>query len=119
MATASKPDALHFTGNEEADRLLAREPLALLIGFALDQQVPVQTAFTGPLKVKQRLGTLEPGRLATTDPAKLEAAFREARRPSLSRDDGATRPGSRGARRRGVRRRRRAALAGGVGRRRA
>ena len=47
---------LHFTGNEEADALLAREPLALLIGFALDQQVPVQTAFSGPLKLKQRFG---------------------------------------------------------------
>ena len=57
-------DALHFTGNEEADLLLAQEPLALLIGFALDQQVPVQTAFTGPLKIKQRLGTLEVARRA-------------------------------------------------------
>ena len=42
------PDALHFTGNDEADRLLASDPMALLIGFALDQQVPVPTAFSGP-----------------------------------------------------------------------
>jgi hypothetical protein len=52
------PDRLHFTGNDEADRLLAEEPLTLLIGFALDQQVSVPVAFSGPLKMKQRLGTL-------------------------------------------------------------
>ena len=86
MATTTKPDALHFTGNDEADALLASDPMALLIGFALDQQVPLQTAFTGPLKVKQRLGTLEPGRLARTDPAKLEAAFRE--KPAVHRFPG-------------------------------
>ena len=86
MTTATKPDALHFTGNDEADALLAREPMALLIGFALDQQVPVQTAFTGPLKLKQRLGTLDAGTIATTDPAKLEAAFRE--KPAIHRFPG-------------------------------
>ncbi len=80
------PDRLHFTENEEADRLLADEPMALLIGFALDQQVPVPTAFTGPLKLKQRLGTLDPGRIATTDPARLEAAFRE--KPAIHRFPG-------------------------------
>jgi uncharacterized HhH-GPD family protein len=80
------PDRLHFTGNEEADRLLVDEPMALLIGFALDQQVPVPTAFTGPLKLKQRLGTLDPGRIATTDPARLEAAFRE--KPAIHRFPG-------------------------------
>ena len=83
MATATKPDRLHFTGNDDADALIAREPFALLVGFALDQQVPVQTAFTGPLKLKQRLGTLEPARIARTDPAELEAAFRE--RPAIHR----------------------------------
>ena len=71
-------DALHFTGNEEADALLAREPLALLIGFALDQQVPVQTAFSGPLKLKQRFGTLDARELATADPGKLERRFPRA-----------------------------------------
>src|SRR5881394_4522455 len=86
MATATKPDRLHFTGNDEADVLLAKEPMALLIGFALDQQVPVQTAFTGPLKLKQRLGTLDPGRIASTDPAKVEAAFRE--KPAIHRFPG-------------------------------
>ena len=86
MATATKPDRLHFTGNDEADRLLAEEPMALLIGFALDQQVPVPTAFTGPLKVKQRLGTLDAGKIAATDPAKLDAAFRE--KPAVHRFPG-------------------------------
>jgi uncharacterized HhH-GPD family protein len=86
VATATKPEKLHFTGNDEADRLLADDPSALLMGFALDQQVPVQTAFTGPLKLKQRLGTLEPGKIAATDPAKLEAAFRE--KPAIHRFPG-------------------------------
>ena len=86
MATAAKPRALHFTGNDEADALLASDPMALLIGFALDQQVPVQTAFSGPLKIKQRLGTLEPRKIAAMDPAELEAAFRD--RPAVHRFPG-------------------------------
>jgi uncharacterized HhH-GPD family protein len=80
------PDALHFTGNQEADTLIAKEPLALLIGFALDQQVPVQTAFTGPLKLKQRLGTLDAKAIAGMDPARLEEAFRE--KPAVHRFPG-------------------------------
>jgi uncharacterized HhH-GPD family protein len=80
------PAALHFTGNDEADELIAQEPLALLIGFALDQQVQVQTAFTGPLKLKQRLGTLDAKAIAGTDPAKLEEAFRE--KPAIHRFPG-------------------------------
>jgi uncharacterized HhH-GPD family protein len=80
------PDALHFTGNQEADTLIAKEPLALLIGFALDQQVPVQTAFTGPLKLKQRLGTLDAKAIARMDPARLEEAFRE--KPAVHRFPG-------------------------------
>jgi uncharacterized HhH-GPD family protein len=80
------PDRLHFTGSEEADTLLAQEPMALLIGFALDQQVTVPTAFSGPLKLKQRLGTLDPGWIAHTDPATLEAAFRE--KPAIHRFPG-------------------------------
>jgi uncharacterized HhH-GPD family protein len=86
MAATTKPDRLHFTGDDEADSLLAQDPMALLIGFALDQQVPVQTAFTGPLKLRQRLGTLDPARMAKTDPAELEAAFRE--KPAVHRFPG-------------------------------
>jgi uncharacterized HhH-GPD family protein len=80
------PERLHYTGNDEADRLIAQEPLALLIGFALDQQVTVPTAFSGPLKLKQRLGTLDAKRIAEMDPADLEAAFRE--RPAVHRFPG-------------------------------
>jgi uncharacterized HhH-GPD family protein len=68
-------DRLHFTGSDEADALLAREPMALLIGFALDQQVTVQKAFSGPLVLLERVGTLEPRALAGMD---LEPAFRGA-----------------------------------------
>jgi uncharacterized HhH-GPD family protein len=75
--------ALHFTGNDEADALLAQDPMALLIGFALDQQVTVPTAFSGPLKIKQRVGTLDPHTLATTD---LEPVFRE--KPAVHRFPG-------------------------------
>jgi uncharacterized HhH-GPD family protein len=77
------PAALHFTGDAEADSLLAQDPFALLVGFALDQQVPVQTAFSGPLKVKQRLGTLDPKTLASAD---LEPVFRE--KPAVHRFPG-------------------------------
>jgi uncharacterized HhH-GPD family protein len=83
---ATRPDRLHFTGVDEADELLAREPFALLVGFALDQQVPVQTAFTGPLKLKQRLGTLDPGTIAGTDPGRLAEIFRET--PAVHRFPG-------------------------------
>src|ERR687897_1220045 len=86
MAVAA-PDRLYFTGGGEASELIAREPLALLIGFALDQQVSVQTAFAGPLKIKERLGTLNAGEIASTDPDRLEAAFRE--RPAVHRFPGA------------------------------
>ena len=82
MAIAA-PDRLHYTDNDEANVLLATDPLALLIGFALDQQVPVQTAFSGPLKIKQRLGTLE---VAHLDPVEVEAAFRE--KPAVHRFPG-------------------------------
>ena len=86
MATVAGPEKLHFTGNDEADALLASDPFALLVGFAIDQQVPVQTAFTGPLKVKQRLGTLDPRKIAATDPARVEQAFRE--KPAVHRFPG-------------------------------
>jgi uncharacterized HhH-GPD family protein len=80
------PDRLHFTGNDDADRLLAEHPLALLIGFALDQQVPVSTAFLGPQKLRQRLGKLDAAAIAQMDPAQLEAAFRE--KPAVHRFPG-------------------------------
>jgi uncharacterized HhH-GPD family protein len=70
------PEALYFTDSDEANRLIATEPLALLIGFAIDQQVTVQQAFTGPLKLQQRVGTLDARAIAEMDPAALETAFR-------------------------------------------
>lgn len=79
-------DRLFFTGDDEADRLLATDPTALLIGFALDQQVPVPKAFSGPLELRRRIGTLEPGRIAAMDPVALEEAFRA--RPALHRFPG-------------------------------
>jgi uncharacterized HhH-GPD family protein len=80
------PTRLHFTGNDEADALLAEEPLALLIGFVLDQQVPVQKAFSGPLELKRRIGTLDAATIAGMDPGELDHAFRE--RPALHRFPG-------------------------------
>jgi uncharacterized HhH-GPD family protein len=80
------PARLHFTGNDEADALIAQNPLALLIGFALDQQVPVPTAFMGPLKLEQRLGGLDAREIAGMDPEKLDAAFRE--KPAVHRFPG-------------------------------
>src|SRR3954465_9201553 len=78
------PDRLHFTAPDEANALIAQDPMALLIGFALDQQVPVQKAFSGPLALRERLGTLDAAALADTD---LEPVFRE--RPAIHRFPGA------------------------------
>jgi uncharacterized HhH-GPD family protein len=78
------PEALHFTDDDDANALLARDPMALLIGFALDQQVPVQKAFSGPKVILERTGTLDARRLAELD---LEDAFRE--RPAIHRFPGA------------------------------
>jgi uncharacterized HhH-GPD family protein len=87
QVATTHPDRLYYTGNDEADELIARDPFALLVGFAIDQQVPVQTAFSGPLKLKQRLGTLDPREIATTDPLELERVFRE--KPAIHRFPGA------------------------------
>ena len=84
--TRSVPDALHFTGDPEADVLIAQDPLALLVGFTLDQQVTVQQAFFGPLRIEQRLGTLDAGAIAATDPARLDEVFRQ--RPAIHRFPG-------------------------------
>ena len=84
--TATPPDALPYTGDAEADALLAADPMALLIGFVLDQQVSVQKAFSGPLELRRRVGTLDAAELAAMDPGDFEAAFRE--RPALHRFPG-------------------------------
>ena len=86
MATTAV-DALHFTGDPDADAVLGREPLALLIGFALDQQVTVQKAFSSPLELSKRLGGLEAAQIAGMEPAALEEVFRA--KPALHRFPGA------------------------------
>jgi uncharacterized HhH-GPD family protein len=77
------PDRLYFTDSDEANELIAKDPMALLIGFSLDQQVTVQQAFTGPLRLRERLGSLEPAALASTD---LEPLFRA--KPAIHRFPG-------------------------------
>lgn len=67
------PDRLHFTEDDAANALIATDPMALLVGFALDQQVTVQKAFVGPLVIKERLGSLDAATLAE---AELEPIFR-------------------------------------------
>ena len=74
------PDRLFFTDSDEANALIAADPMALLIGFELDQRVTVQTAFLGPLALRERVGTLDAATLADTD---LEPVFRA--RPVIHR----------------------------------
>jgi uncharacterized HhH-GPD family protein len=81
------PTALNFTPDADANRLLAQEPLAVLIGMLLDQQVPMEWAFTAPSVLKQRLGgELDATKIARMDPAALEAVFRD--KPALHRYPG-------------------------------
>lgn len=71
------PEALHFTESDEANRLLASDGLALLIGMLLDQQFPMERAFHGPQLLKERMGEdLEASRIAGWDPPEMEAIFR-------------------------------------------
>ncbi len=81
--TPTAPRELPWTNDEQANRLLATDPNALLIGFVLDQQVTVQKAFAGPLELRRRLGHLDPARIAKLDPEKLSEVFRE--KPALHR----------------------------------
>jgi len=82
-AKTSPVERLPYTGDDEADRLLASDPLALLIGFALDQQVSVQKAFSAPAELRRRIGHLDAARIAAMDPAELDRVFRD--RPALHR----------------------------------
>ena len=77
------PDRLYFTDSDEANELIATDAMALLIGFALDQQVTVQKAFSGPLALRERLGSLDAEMLAQSD---LEPIFRE--KPAIHRFPG-------------------------------
>src|SRR5438552_11923520 len=77
------PDQLHFTDSDEANALIATDPMALLVGFALDQQVSVQKAFSGPLALRERLGSIDAATLASSD---LEPVFRA--KPAIHRFPG-------------------------------
>jgi uncharacterized HhH-GPD family protein len=77
------PDRLYFTPDDEANALIASDPMALLIGFVLDQQVTVQKAFSGPLVLRERLGSIDAATVADAD---LEPVFRE--RPAIHRFPG-------------------------------
>jgi uncharacterized HhH-GPD family protein len=74
------PNRLYLTDSDEANALIASDPMALLVGLALDQQVTVQQAFLGPLRLRERLGAIDADTLAT---AELEPAFRE--KPAIHR----------------------------------
>ncbi len=78
------PDRLYFTDSDEANALIASDPMALLVGFALDQQITVQQAFAGPLLLQERLGAIDAGTLASAD---LEPVFRT--KPAIHRYPGA------------------------------
>lgn len=77
------PDRLYFTESDAANALIASDPMALLVGFALDQQVTVQQAFVGPLTLRRRLGAFDAATLAKAD---LEPVFRE--KPAIHRYPG-------------------------------
>jgi uncharacterized HhH-GPD family protein len=77
---------LHITGDPAADTLLSDDPLALLIGMLLDQQVPMETAFAGPVKLKDRLGGLDAHAIAGHDADELVDVFKIS--PSVHRFPG-------------------------------
>jgi uncharacterized HhH-GPD family protein len=77
------PERLYFTPSDEANAFIASDPLALLVGFVLDQQVTVQKAFSGPLELRERLGAFDAETLAAAD---LEPVFRQ--RPAIHRYPG-------------------------------
>jgi uncharacterized HhH-GPD family protein len=79
--------SLNLTGDREADELLTSNPFALLVGMLLDQQVPMEVAFSGPLRLEQRLGNdLAPATIAAMEPDRLEAIFRD--KPAIHRYPG-------------------------------
>lgn len=95
MPRSTRLPVLEWTDDPAANCLVAENPLALLIGFCLDQQVPIEWAFLGPLKMTERLGTLDPHRLARIAPDTFAGAFRQP--PALHRF-----PGSMAARVQGI-----------------
>lgn len=78
--------ALHITDDADADALLTENPLALLVGMLLDQQIAMETAFTGPLKIRERTGGLDAATLAAADPDAFVEVFRKT--PAVHRFPG-------------------------------
>jgi uncharacterized HhH-GPD family protein len=79
--------AIHLTGDKEADALLSKDPLALLIGMVLDQQIPLERAFWAPAELARRLGQpLDAAAIAAMDPEAFAAVFSE--KPALHRFPG-------------------------------
>ena len=78
--------ALHITGEPAADQLLSDDAFALLTGMLLDQQVPMETAFAGPEKIRERVGSIDPGAIADYDPEAFVEVFKQ--RPSVHRFPG-------------------------------
>lgn len=75
---------LHLSGDSEADELISKDPLALLVGMVLDQQIPLERAFSAPRDLKERLGgRIDVGEIAAMDPDELAAVF--SQRPALHR----------------------------------
>ena len=78
--------AIHLTDDPAADELLSENPLALLIGMLLDQQVAMEVAFAGPLKIQERIGEISAAHLAAVDPDGFAAAFKQT--PAVHRFPG-------------------------------
>jgi uncharacterized HhH-GPD family protein len=78
--------SLHITGVDDADALLSSDPLALLLGMLLDQQIAMETAFEGPKKIRDRVGSLDAQTLAAYDPEALAEVFRQT--PAVHRFPG-------------------------------
>lgn len=78
--------ALNITGDAPADALLTDDPFALLVGMLLDQQVPMETAFAGPAKIRDRMGGFDVETIAATDPEAFAAVFKES--PAVHRFPG-------------------------------
>ena len=77
---------LHLTGDAAADTLLSDDPFALLVGMLLDQQILMETAFVGPAKIRDRIGTLDPGTIAGYDADAFVEVFRQT--PAVHRFPG-------------------------------
>ncbi|RUR03495.1 HhH-GPD-type base excision DNA repair protein [Labedella endophytica] len=78
--------SLHITGDADADSLLSEDPLALLVGMLLDQQIAMETAFAGPAKIRDRLGSIDAAAIADADPDSIVDVFRQT--PAVHRFPG-------------------------------